>query len=102
MRRTQSAWLTLHGHWLSAAVLASAGAFQFSALKYRCLDRCRTPFGFINERRHGRNRVSNLACMLVLAALMAAEKNLPIGRRLAAPVGIALFGAALAVALGAV
>ena len=39
--------------------------------------------------------MSNLAWMLVLAALMAAEKNLPIGRRLAAPVGVALIGWAL-------
>jgi predicted metal-binding membrane protein len=34
--------------------------------------------------------MGNLAWMLALAALMAAEKNLPFGRRLAAPVGAAL------------
>lgn len=116
----QSAWLATHGEVLGAAVLAAAGAFQFSALKYRCLDRCRTPFGFVNERWHGQHAgrdafrigvghgvfcvgccwalmlvmfvvgMSNLAWMLALAALMAAEKNLPGGRRLAAPVGIGL------------
>ena len=34
--------------------------------------------------------MGNLGWMLVLAALMAAEKNLTVGRRLAAPVGFAL------------
>jgi hypothetical protein len=28
-------------------VLAAAGAFQWSALKYRCLDKCRSPFSFV-------------------------------------------------------
>ncbi len=32
----------------------------------------------------------SLGWMLVLAAVMAAEKNLPGGRRLAAPLGVAL------------
>ncbi len=35
--------------------------------------------------------------MLVLAALMAAEKNLPFGRRLRTPVGLGLLGAAAAI-----
>jgi len=115
-----SGWLTVHGWVVGSLVLAGAGAFQFSSLKYRCLERCRTPFGFVNARwrgiaparealrigfDHGLFCVGccwalmlvmfvvgmgNLGWMLVLAALMAAEKNLPIGRRLAAPVGIAL------------
>lgn len=113
-------WLTTHGWVIGALVLGLAGAFQFSALKYRCLERCRTPFGFINARWSGRRParealrigfdhglfcvgccwalmlvmfavgMGNLGWMLVLAALMAAEKNLPSGRRLAAPAGIAL------------
>lgn len=115
-----SAWLSTHGWAVAVAVLAGAGAFQFSSLKYRCLERCRTPFGFVNARwrglRPGREALrvgfdhglfcvgccwalmlvmfvvgmGNLGWMLLLAALMAAEKNLPAGRRLAAPVGIAL------------
>jgi predicted metal-binding membrane protein len=115
-----SGWLTIHGWLIGAGVLAAAGAFQFSPLKYRCLDRCRTPFGFVNARWRGAAPASealrigfdhgvfcvgccwalmlvmfvvgmgNLGWMLVLAALMAAEKNLPAGRRLAAPVGIGL------------
>jgi predicted metal-binding membrane protein len=41
--------------------------------------------------------MGNLGWMLALGAVMAAEKNLPVGRRLAAPVGIALFLAAGAI-----
>jgi predicted metal-binding membrane protein len=115
-----SGWLTTHGWLVGALVLALAGAFQFSALKYRCLERCRTPFGFVNARWRGQRPtrealrigfdhglfcvgccwalmlvmfvvgMGNLGWMFVLAALMAAEKNLPLGRRLAAPVGIGL------------
>jgi predicted metal-binding membrane protein len=115
-----SSWLTAHGWVVGAVVLAGAGAFQFSSLKYRCLERCRTPFGFVNSRwrgvvparealrigiDHGLFCVAccwalmlvmfvvgmgNLGWMLVLAALMAAEKNLTVGRWLAAPAGFAL------------
>ena len=38
---------------LGAAVLALAGAFQFSSLKHHCLTRCRTPFSFVVSRWHG-------------------------------------------------
>ena len=34
--------------------------------------------------------MGNLGWMLALAALMAGEKNLPWGRRIAAPAGVAL------------
>ena len=30
------------------------GSFQFSALKYRCLEQCHTPFAFVASRWHGR------------------------------------------------
>ncbi len=50
----QVGWLVGRGWVVGAVVLAGAGAFQFSALKYRCLERCRTPFAFVNERWHGR------------------------------------------------
>ena len=122
-----SAWLSTHGWVIGAGVLAAAGAFQFSSLKYRCLERCRTPFGFVNARWHGVRParealrvgfdhglfcvgccwalmlatfvvgMGSLGWMLLLAALMAAEKNLPVGRRLAAPVGVGFLVAAGAV-----
>ena len=52
----RSAWLTFNGWALGAAVLAVAGAFQFSGLKRRCLDRCRTPLGLVMARWRGRGR----------------------------------------------
>jgi predicted metal-binding membrane protein len=42
---------------------------------------------------------ANIGWMLILVAAMAAEKNLPGGRRLAAPIGAVLLLAALRVAL---
>jgi predicted metal-binding membrane protein len=36
--------------------------------------------------------IGSIGWMLALAAIMAAEKNLPWGRRLATPVGVALLG----------
>ncbi|MCC6198224.1 MAG: DUF2182 domain-containing protein [Burkholderiales bacterium] len=114
--------LITHGWLVGAAVLAGAGAFQFSALKYRCLEQCHTPFSFIMARWHGRQPgreawrigidhglfclgccwalmllmfvvgTGNLGWMLVLAAVMAAEKNLPWGRRLRMPLGVGLLG----------
>ena len=109
---------------IGAAVLAGAGAFQWSVLKYRCLDACRSPFAFVAARWHGRAPAreawrlglahglhcvgccwalmlvmfavgtGSLAWMLALAAVMAAEKNLRWGRRLRAPLGVALLAAA--------
>ncbi len=109
---------------VGAVVLAGAGLFQFSALKYRCLEACHTPFSFIMARWHGRAPrreawrlgaghglfcigccwalmllmflvgTGNVGWMLVLAAIMAAEKNLRWGRKLRAPLGVALIGSA--------
>lgn len=115
-----SPWLTFNGWLIGAGVLGLAGLFQFSALKYRCLETCRTPLGFVArhwrgeaERRrafllgahHGLFCVGccwalmllmfvvgmgSVGWMLLLAALMAAEKNLAWGRRLSTPLGAAL------------
>lgn len=115
-----SGWLVAHGWVVGSVVIAGAGAFQFSDLKYRCLERCRTPFGFVNARWHGRRPLAesfrlgvdhglfcvgccwalmlvtfvvgmgNIGWMLVLAAAMAAEKNLPWGARVRTPLGVAL------------
>jgi predicted metal-binding membrane protein len=117
-------WLTFNGWLIGACVMAAAGAFQFSALKYRCLDKCRAPFSFVNEHWRGRaaHRQSfllgmhhGLFCvgccwaimllmfvvgtgsvgwMLVVGAVMAIEKNAPWGRRLSSPLGVGLLGLA--------
>jgi len=116
----RSAWLTANGWAMGAGVLALAGLFQFSRLKYVCLDRCRSPITFITENwrggdarrdslrlgvRHGIFCVgccwslmvimfvvgtANVGWMLGLAAIMALEKNLPWGRMLARPLGVGL------------
>jgi len=124
---SRSGWLLAHGWVVGAGVLAAAGAFQFSSIKYRCLERCASPFAFVTSRWHGRSPArealsigiahgafcvgccwalmlvmfvvgtGNLAWMVALAAVMAAEKNLPFGRRLSAPLGIALLLAAASI-----
>lgn len=123
---SRSAWLALRGDIVAAGVLAGAGLFQFSALKYRCLEQCHAPFGFVSARWHGRAPslealrlgidhgvfcvgccwalmalmfvvgVGNVGWMLALAVVMAAEKNLPWGRRLRTPLGLGLIGWAVA------
>jgi predicted metal-binding membrane protein len=125
----RDAWFVANGWMVGAAVLAGAGLFQWSALKYRCLDQCRSPFGFVSARWHGRSPAreafrigvdhgifcvgccwalmltmfvvgtGSVGWMLALAAVMAAEKNLAWGRRLATPVGLALLGWAGAIVL---
>jgi predicted metal-binding membrane protein len=120
----QSDWLLFNG-WIAAAlVLAGAGLFQFSRLKYRCLDKCRTPFSFLSRHWRGPTpRRSSLrlglhhglfcvgCCwaimllmfvvgtgsvgwMLALGAVMALEKNTPWGRHLSYPLGGVLLAAA--------
>jgi predicted metal-binding membrane protein len=116
-------WLTFNGWFIGAGVLAMAGAFQFSALKYHCLDRCRTPFSFVSQHwrgpaprrqafllgvHHGIFCVGccwaimllmfvvgtgNVGWMLALGAVMAIEKNISWGRRLTRPLGWALLAA---------
>ena len=123
----RNGWFVANGWMVGAAVLAAAGLFQWSALKYRCLEACRTPFGFVAARWHGRSPsreafrigvdhgvfcvgccwalmlimfvvgVGSVGWMLGLAALMAAEKNLPFGRRLRTPVGLGLLAGAAAI-----
>ncbi len=121
--------LFLNGWMIGAAIIAGAGAFQFSSLKHRCLEKCRTPLSFVMEHWRGRAQAwqafllgahhglfcvgccwalmllmfavgaGSLGWMLALAAVMAIEKNLPWGRRLSAPLGVALLAwAALLVA----
>lgn len=121
----------LQGHpWaLAAAALALAGGFQFSSLKYRCMDKCRNPMSFVLDywRRqagrlgairlgvwHGAYCVGccwalmslmlfvgagNVGWMLVLGAVMAAEKNLPQGHLLSPLVGTACLAWATGIAI---
>jgi predicted metal-binding membrane protein len=114
------AWLGRHPEMPGAMVLAVAGGFQFSRLKYHCLDKCRTPLGFVTSRWHGPKPrreafwlglshggycvgccwalmlvmffvgMGNLGWMLVFGLVMAVEKNHSWGRRIAAPLGGAL------------
>ena len=128
----RSGWLVAHGWVVGSVVIACAGAFQFSRLKYRCLERCRTPFGFINAHWRGRRPIrealglgfhhgifcvaccwalmlvtfvvgmGNIGWMLVLAAAMATEKNAPWGARLRTPLGVALIGWGAAIAVSQV
>jgi len=124
----RSDWLIGNGWALGAAVLALAGVFQFSRLKYRCLDKCRTPLGFIVQHWRGRGPwrsafqlglhhglfcvgccwalmllmfavgTASVGWMLLLGAVMAIEKNAPWGARLSRPLGAALVGLAVVVA----
>src|SRR5438876_399429 len=45
--------LAWHGWLIGAATIALAGAFQFSRLKHRCLEKCRTPLNFVIEHWRG-------------------------------------------------
>lgn len=115
---------------IGAGTLVLAGAFQFSALKHRCLEKCRTPLSFVIHYwrrqegragafllgvRHGAFCVGccwalmllmfavgagNVGWMLALGAVMAIEKNLPWGRRLSPLLGAALIAWGGAIALG--
>ena len=127
---TRAPTLAWNSWLIGAATIAIAGAFQFSRLKYRCLEKCRTPLSFVIEHWRGRQQAwqafalgahhglfcvgccwalmllmfavgaGSLGWMLVLAALMAIEKNVAWGRRISAPLGAALLGwAAVLVAI---
>jgi predicted metal-binding membrane protein len=116
----RSTWLTFNAWVLGVCVLTMAGLFQFSRLKYHCLDKCRTPLSFIIQHwrgikprrdafllgtHHGVFCVGccwaimllmfvvgtgNVGWMLVLGAVMGIEKNAAWGRKLSQPLGLAL------------
>jgi predicted metal-binding membrane protein len=122
--------LAAYPQLILATTLVVAGLYQFSSLKYRCLDECRSPLGFVIGRWHGTSEraeslhmgvahglfcigccwslmlvmfgagLGNLAWMFVLAAITAIEKNAPWGRRLGHPLGVVLILAGLAVLNG--
>jgi predicted metal-binding membrane protein len=117
-----SPWLESNGWVVGAGILLLAGGFQFSRLKYRCLDKCRAPLSFVMERWRGRHElrnafllgtshgvfcvgccwalmllmfgvgIGNVGWMLALGVLMAIEKNMSWGRKVSRPLGLALIG----------
>jgi predicted metal-binding membrane protein len=70
-------WFVAHGAWIGAAVLAGAGSLPVEPLKYRCLDECRTPFGFVASRWHG---VSPRARPFASASTTASSASAAAGR----------------------
>jgi len=124
----RSEWLVVNAWTLGAGLLAIAGLFQFSRLKYRCLDKCRTPLSFIIQHwrgiaprrdafrlglHHGLFCVGccwaimllifvvgtgNIGWMLLLGAVMATEKNARWGRKLSRPLGLVLMTSAALIA----
>jgi predicted metal-binding membrane protein len=115
-------WLSAHDWLIAPAALALAGAFQFSALKDACLDKCRHPASFMlrhYERgaggafrlgaRHGvfcvgccwalmlvmfMVGVASLVWMALLTALMVHEKTRPAGADAVPVTGAALLALA--------
>ncbi len=51
----QSTWLESNSWVLGAGTLMLAGVYQFTPLKYQCLDKCRSPLSFITEHWTGRH-----------------------------------------------
>jgi predicted metal-binding membrane protein len=116
----RNAWMLSNTWVFGAGPLLLAGAFQFTRLKYRCLDKCRTPVSFVVQHWHGGEPraqalrlgihhgafcvgccwalmllmfavgTGNLGWMLLLGGVMAIEKNAPWGRKFSAPLGVAL------------
>jgi predicted metal-binding membrane protein len=113
---------------LGAGTFILAGLYQFSSLKYRCLDKCRSPLSFIAEHWRGKGEkgeafrlgahhgvfcvgccwalmllmfpigAGNIGWMLVLGMFMAIEKNISWGRHFGKPLGIILLGIGLIIA----
>jgi predicted metal-binding membrane protein len=115
-------WLARHDWLIGANLLIVAGAFQFTPLKYACLDRCRAPGAFLlrHYRRGARNAlaigarhgahcvgccwalmlvmfaagVASLVWMALLTTIMVHEKTHATGRRAVPVTGAAALGLA--------
>jgi predicted metal-binding membrane protein len=128
----QVAWLEANTWAIGAVALAVAGLYQFAPLKYACLDKCRSPLSFVVEHWRGRREKmqsfrlgihhglfclgccwslmllmfavgsGNIAWMLLLGVVMAAEKNLPWGRQMSKPLGVLLLAASIVVTVGGI
>jgi predicted metal-binding membrane protein len=113
--------------WIGTTViLCVAGLYQFSSLKYACLEKCRSPLSFLISRWRGEHESrealrlgashglfcvgccwslmllmfvvgsGSLGAMLILGIVMAVEKNFVWGRRLSAPLGYVMLAGAVA------
>lgn len=113
-------WLAAHPQVIMGTTLLAAGLWQFSSVRDHCLEECRSPLGFVLNRWRGTSErrealamgiahgafcvgccwslmlvlfgvgLGNVPAMLGLGGLIAVEKNLPWGRRLTHPLGVAL------------
>ena len=113
-------WLDDNSQLIAGSTLLLAGFYQFTPLKYMCLDKCRSPLSFITQHWSGGNErwqalklgvhhgifcvgccwslmllmfavgVGNIGVMMLLGGVMAVEKNMPWGRKLSAPLGVVL------------
>ncbi|MBI4637699.1 MAG: DUF2182 domain-containing protein [Candidatus Rokubacteria bacterium] len=109
--------------WLGTVLLAAAGVYQLTPLKYACLARCQTPVGFLlTEWREGRagafvmgwrhglfclgccwvlmtllfvGGVMNLTWVAALAVFVLVEKVVPAGRAVSWASGVFLLAWAL-------
>jgi predicted metal-binding membrane protein len=125
--RTSSPWLDSHWWLAVAALVAAAGAFQFTGLRERCLHVCRHPFayllhryrpGLLNAVRTGADHgrfclgccwalmllmvavgLTDLAWMALLTAVMVYEKVGRFGERVARLAGATLLAAALVIGI---
>ena len=118
-------WLAAHPQLIIFTTLLIAGLWQFSPLRDKCLEECRSPLGFVMNRWRGTSErreplamgiahgafcvgccwslmlvmfgvgLGSVIAMLGLGAITAVEKNLPWGRRITHPLGIALVIAAV-------
>jgi predicted metal-binding membrane protein len=125
-------WAAWSAGITGAIILSIAGLYQFSSLKYACLEKCRSPLTFITSRWQGGNEsaqalrigvehglfcvgccwslmllmflvgTSNLLWMLFLGVVMAVEKNFSWGRRVSAPLGVLLLAGAVAMLISGI
>ncbi len=129
----RSTWVEAHVvPFIGAGTLLMAGIYQFTPLKYHCLEKCRSPLSFVTEHWRGSRERSqsfllgahhglfcvgccwslmllmfavglgSLGWMLVLGAVMAVEKNVSWGRKISAPLGVVLLGWGLTLGAAAV
>ena len=112
-----SPWFGARTYLIPGSLLLAAGLFQFSPLKYACLQQCRSPVGFVIQHWRGGSRAlgaftlgvrhglycvgccwvlmllmfavgaTQLGWMLTLGAVMFVEKAVAWGRWITAPVG---------------